>query len=323
MKKAEPVYVDTVVEIVCDRCQKCFKENGDDWHDDGWHEIQSLEFVGGYESIFGDGSSVSVDLCQHCLKETLGQWLRIEAAPWCNPLEKHPMALFDNVTGDLPRSSEAKDTTGDVLNEPSPEKRETSREDPGDVPPPKGYQSWLQYAVDSMDTRSLEIDNLFDADDHLANVVTRDAMRASAQKELQEFLTGSASKSRPPIESGDDPNATDAIDTLKGDPPIFGTAAVSIDDVHARASAVDKLHSSAEEWPNTIPVGLEFGADSVRFTQVLEQAISVFGNPLAAVQWLTTSNGSLGAQPMQRVIDSAAGSDEVTAMLVDMGTPSR
>ena len=27
----------------------------------------------------------------------------------------------------------------------------------GDIPPPQGYTSWLDYAVDTLDTRSIEI----------------------------------------------------------------------------------------------------------------------------------------------------------------------
>jgi hypothetical protein len=28
--------------------------------------------------VFGDGNTISLDLCQHCVREVLGQWLRIE-----------------------------------------------------------------------------------------------------------------------------------------------------------------------------------------------------------------------------------------------------
>lgn len=41
------------------------------------HEKLSLSFTGGYTSVFGDGAEISIDLCQQCLKDVLGPWLRI------------------------------------------------------------------------------------------------------------------------------------------------------------------------------------------------------------------------------------------------------
>ena len=43
-------------------------------------EIQ--EFIriynrGGYSSIFGDGAPIELDMCQHCFKDKLGQYIRI------------------------------------------------------------------------------------------------------------------------------------------------------------------------------------------------------------------------------------------------------
>ena len=71
-------YQDKVVQEVaactCDRCQK--RMTRDDY-DSGWHERVSLWFRGGFGSIFGDGNEVSVDLCQQCVQDTLGAWLRV------------------------------------------------------------------------------------------------------------------------------------------------------------------------------------------------------------------------------------------------------
>lgn len=77
MKKLRYIQAEEVAEIVCDRCLKCFGRN-----DPNYHEIQSLEFVGGYGSIFGDGMEVAIDLCPACLQETLGSWLRVQPGPW-------------------------------------------------------------------------------------------------------------------------------------------------------------------------------------------------------------------------------------------------
>jgi hypothetical protein len=38
----------------------------------------SLDFVGGYQSVFGDGNHVAIDICQYCLKDKLGAWLKIQ-----------------------------------------------------------------------------------------------------------------------------------------------------------------------------------------------------------------------------------------------------
>lgn len=45
--------------------------------DGEWNERVSINFHGGYHSIFGDGNVVEMDLCQHCVKEVLGQWIRV------------------------------------------------------------------------------------------------------------------------------------------------------------------------------------------------------------------------------------------------------
>ncbi len=73
MKAFELVPTQTLSAITCDCCKASFVVG-----DPGWYEIQSIEFVAGYESIFGDGNTVSIDLCQECLKQTLGPWLHIQ-----------------------------------------------------------------------------------------------------------------------------------------------------------------------------------------------------------------------------------------------------
>lgn len=48
------------------------------------------------------------------------------------------------------------------------------------VPPPPGYASWLDYAVDHFDTRNLQLDQMFSCED----VPGRQAMRDAARAEL-------------------------------------------------------------------------------------------------------------------------------------------
>jgi len=71
-------YQDKVVQEVaactCDRCQKRMTPDDGDLE---WYERVSLSYQGGYASVFGDGSQISLDLCQQCVRETLGAWLRI------------------------------------------------------------------------------------------------------------------------------------------------------------------------------------------------------------------------------------------------------
>lgn len=58
--------------LTCDRCGTTAMSD-----DLPREEFVSIAFEGGYNSIFGDGSSVAIDLCQHCLRDTLGDWLRV------------------------------------------------------------------------------------------------------------------------------------------------------------------------------------------------------------------------------------------------------
>jgi hypothetical protein len=40
-------------------------------------ESVSITDVGGYSSVFGDGYEYQLDMCQHCFKEKLGQYVRV------------------------------------------------------------------------------------------------------------------------------------------------------------------------------------------------------------------------------------------------------
>jgi hypothetical protein len=119
--------------------------------------------VGGYSSIFGDGNSVSIDLCQGCLKQNLGPWLRVDSEP--------QQALDDQVLFE-----EAENLT-----------------------PPRGYKSWLHYAVETMETQSLELEGIFaEWPDHAGKAVTREEMRAAARRELFQVPNGSVLKGEGP-----------------------------------------------------------------------------------------------------------------------------
>lgn len=71
MKKVqvEKEYIDY---IICDKCGR--KLDPEDFLE--FQERLSIRFCGGYGSIFGDLNEMSCDLCQYCVKELLGDYLK-------------------------------------------------------------------------------------------------------------------------------------------------------------------------------------------------------------------------------------------------------
>ena len=65
--------VSVVHQIRCDRCGKEV-ESGEV----GFEQMISIGFNAGYSSIFGDGNRVDIDLCEICVRDTLGTWLQIK-----------------------------------------------------------------------------------------------------------------------------------------------------------------------------------------------------------------------------------------------------
>lgn len=65
-----------VVALQCDRCGNRYKRGSNEFD-----EFTSIDHKAtGEASIFGHASSVRLDLCQHCLKDVLGEWLQVEEA---------------------------------------------------------------------------------------------------------------------------------------------------------------------------------------------------------------------------------------------------
>lgn len=58
----------------CDRCGRHTKKAADDAE---FHEFLSVDRQAGYGSIFGDGNRLKLDLCQHCIKDVLSQWMTV------------------------------------------------------------------------------------------------------------------------------------------------------------------------------------------------------------------------------------------------------
>jgi antitoxin CcdA len=76
MKKFENVetIIPVLKSIVCDCCKKEYLET--DVFE--LEEFINISKINGYGSIFGDGSILELDLCQHCIKNFLGEYIRIK-----------------------------------------------------------------------------------------------------------------------------------------------------------------------------------------------------------------------------------------------------
>lgn len=61
--------------LECDRCLKKFESAIDIFE---IQEFWRFKNVGGYSSIFGDGTHLAMDLCQHCVKEILEPFIKIK-----------------------------------------------------------------------------------------------------------------------------------------------------------------------------------------------------------------------------------------------------
>lgn len=62
-----------VVGYTCDCCKKHLPV-------DDWIEMQEMlhwHMTGGYGSVFGDCSNITLDLCQACTKALLGDYLQV------------------------------------------------------------------------------------------------------------------------------------------------------------------------------------------------------------------------------------------------------
>lgn len=62
--------------IECDRCHKNYDADKSSMDVFEVQEFHHIGFTGGYASIFGDETTIECDLCQHCLKELIGDFYR-------------------------------------------------------------------------------------------------------------------------------------------------------------------------------------------------------------------------------------------------------
>ena len=64
----------TARELISTTCDIC-GETDDDVMET--QEYVYIHFVGGYNSVFGDGDEYECDICQNCLKNLIGKNLRL------------------------------------------------------------------------------------------------------------------------------------------------------------------------------------------------------------------------------------------------------
>ncbi len=64
-----------IASIKCDICGKVY--DADDLEIQEFHHI---DFCGCYGSVFGDGTQVNCDICQHCLHKMIGDSCRCNDA---------------------------------------------------------------------------------------------------------------------------------------------------------------------------------------------------------------------------------------------------
>lgn len=95
MREYQPRTVQELAACTCDRCKLRLTPD-----DDEWQERLSFDLACGFDSLFGDGNTVSLDLCKRCVREVLGQWLRITPAEGVNALDmlRGSVVLYDEPT---------------------------------------------------------------------------------------------------------------------------------------------------------------------------------------------------------------------------------
>lgn len=76
-EKEEKKVVKKLESITCDVCKKEYNNGLDNMDIYEIQEFTHIDYVGGYGSIFGDDQKVQLDICQHCLKKTFGEKIRL------------------------------------------------------------------------------------------------------------------------------------------------------------------------------------------------------------------------------------------------------
>jgi len=84
--KKESMEINIPVYIQCDCCSKEYQNTGNDVLE--YQEFVHIFIEGGYGSVFGDGSQMQCDICQHCAKILFGKFLRERRDEDANIIER-------------------------------------------------------------------------------------------------------------------------------------------------------------------------------------------------------------------------------------------
>ena len=91
----------TVQEVAACNCDRCGRRMRPEDTDGEWHEKVSLAWRSGYYSVFGDETELRLDLCQHCVKAALGEWIRSTPPEQADELHEPGSDASRPVTPDL------------------------------------------------------------------------------------------------------------------------------------------------------------------------------------------------------------------------------
>jgi hypothetical protein len=87
----ELIMIEVAESIVCDVCKREYKyrEGGGDIPE----EMEIQEFLRyrqncGYGSVFGDSAIITLDMCQYCQSEKLGQYIQIQKGSVLEDIEQ-------------------------------------------------------------------------------------------------------------------------------------------------------------------------------------------------------------------------------------------
>ena len=73
MQHFSKVEIKSLSGKTCDRCDRSAELD-----DAEFQEFLSINRVVGFGSVFGDGELIQLDLCQHCVKDVLFQWVKLD-----------------------------------------------------------------------------------------------------------------------------------------------------------------------------------------------------------------------------------------------------
>jgi hypothetical protein len=90
MQRTTTQPTEVVSELICDRCGGHHLSGAVEFA-----EFLRIDTVGGYGSVFGDGTRVQLDLCPACTHSALGAWMRRQDEPSWSDQVNGLLRMFD------------------------------------------------------------------------------------------------------------------------------------------------------------------------------------------------------------------------------------